>query len=33
MEVQDEPLPESAGEDVSPDDIEAAIAAELGGKR
>ncbi len=33
MEVQEEPLPEAAAEDLSPDDIEAAIAAELGGKR
>jgi DNA-directed RNA polymerase subunit omega len=33
MEVQEEPLPEAGGEDLSPDDIEAAIAAELGGKR
>lgn len=33
VEMQDEPLPESAVEDLSPDDIEAAIAAELGGKR
>lgn len=33
MEVQEEPLPEAAGEDLSPEDIEAAIAAELGGKR
>ncbi len=33
MEVQEEPLPEASAEDLSPDDIEAAIAAELGGKR
>ena len=33
MEVQEEALPESASEDMSPDDIEAAIAAELGGRR
>lgn len=33
VDMQDEPLPESAVEDLSPDDIEAAIAAELGGKR
>ena len=33
MEVQEEPLPEAATEDMSADDIEAAIAAELGGKR
>jgi DNA-directed RNA polymerase subunit omega len=33
MEVQEEPLPEAGAEDLSPDDIEAAIAAELGGKR
>ena len=33
VEMQDEPLPEAAVEDLSPDDIEAAIAAELGGKR
>ncbi|MBR0672729.1 DNA-directed RNA polymerase subunit omega [Neoroseomonas soli] len=33
MEVQEEPLPESASEDMSPEDLEAAIAAELGGKR
>ena len=33
MEVQEEALPEAATDDMSPDDIEAAIAAELGGKR
>jgi DNA-directed RNA polymerase subunit omega len=33
MEVQDETLPEASVEDLSPDDIEAAIAAELAGKR
>jgi len=33
MDVQEEPLPEASAEDLSPDDIEAAIAAELGGKR
>jgi DNA-directed RNA polymerase subunit omega len=33
MEVQEETLPEAAGENLSPEDIEAAIAAELGGKR
>ena len=33
MEVQEEALPEGSAEDLSPDDIEAAIAAELGGKR
>jgi DNA-directed RNA polymerase subunit omega len=33
MEVQEETLPEAASEDLSPDDLEAAIAAELGGKR
>ncbi|MBI0432597.1 DNA-directed RNA polymerase subunit omega [Roseomonas sp. KE0001] len=33
MDVNDEPLPEAGGEDLSPDDIEAAIAAELGGGR
>jgi DNA-directed RNA polymerase subunit omega len=33
MEVQEEPLPDPAAEDLSPDDIEAAIAAELAGKR
>jgi DNA-directed RNA polymerase subunit omega len=33
MEVQEEPLPDAGAEDLSPDDIEAAIAAELGGKR
>jgi len=33
MDVSEEPLPEAGGEDLSPDDIEAAIAAELGGRR
>jgi DNA-directed RNA polymerase subunit omega len=33
MEVQEEALPDTAAEDLSPDDLEAAIAAELGGKR
>lgn len=33
MEVQEEALPEAAAEDMSPEDLEAAIAAELGGKR
>ena len=33
MEVQEEALPDAAAEDLSPDDLEAAIAAELGGKR
>ncbi len=33
MDVQEEPLPEAGADDLSPDDIEAAIAAELGGKR
>jgi DNA-directed RNA polymerase subunit omega len=33
MDVNEEPLPEGAAEDLAPDDIEAAIAAELGGKR
>jgi DNA-directed RNA polymerase subunit omega len=33
MEVQEETLPEATAEDLSPDDIEAAIAAELAGKR
>ena len=33
MEVQEETLPEAAAEDFSPDDLEAALAAELGGKR
>jgi len=31
MDVQEENLPESPAEEMSPDDIEAAIAAELGG--
>ena len=33
MDVNEEPLPEAASEELSADDIEAAIAAELGGKR
>ena len=33
MEVQEEALPDAGADDLSPDDIEAAIAAELGGKR
>jgi DNA-directed RNA polymerase subunit omega len=33
VETPDEPLPETAVEDLSAEDIEAAIAAELGGKR
>ncbi|MBR0641908.1 DNA-directed RNA polymerase subunit omega [Plastoroseomonas hellenica] len=33
MDVNEEQLPEASAEDLSPDDIEAAIAAELGGKR
>jgi len=33
MEIQEEALPEAVVEDLSPDDLEAAIAAELGGKR
>jgi len=33
MEIQEEALPEAAAEELSPDDLEAAIAAELGGKR
>ncbi|MFC3124513.1 DNA-directed RNA polymerase subunit omega [Pseudoroseomonas globiformis] len=33
MDVNDEPLPDAAGDDLSGDDIEAAIAAELGGGR
>ena len=33
MDVAEEPLPEAATEDMSADDIEAAIAAELAGKR
>ncbi len=33
MDVNEEPLPEAASEEMSADDIEAAIAAELGGKR
>ncbi len=31
MDVNEEQLPEAAAEDLSPEDIEAAIAAELGG--
>ncbi len=33
MDVSEEPLPDAGGEDLSPDYIEAAIAAELGGRR
>ena len=33
MDVNEEPLPEAASEELSAEDIEAAIAAELGGKR
>ncbi|MBO1074450.1 DNA-directed RNA polymerase subunit omega [Roseomonas marmotae] len=33
MDVNDEPLPEVSADDMSGDDIEAAIAAELGGRR
>ena len=33
MDVNEEPLPEATAEELSADDIEAAIAAELGGKR
>ena len=33
MDVQEEALPEAGAEDMAPDDLEAAIAAELGGKR
>ncbi len=33
MDVSEEPLPEAGSEDMSADDIEAAIAAELGGGR
>lgn len=33
MDVNEEQLPEASAEDLSADDIEAAIAAELGGKR
>ena len=33
MDVQEEALPEAGTEDMAPDDLEAAIAAELGGKR
>jgi DNA-directed RNA polymerase subunit omega len=33
MDVNEEPLPEVGGDDMSGDDIEAAIAAELGGRR
>ena len=31
MDVNEEQLPEATSEDMSPEDIEAAIAAELGG--
>jgi DNA-directed RNA polymerase subunit omega len=33
MDVNEEPLPEVGADDLSGDDIEAAIAAELGGRR
>lgn len=33
MDVNDEPLPDAVADDMSGDDIEAAIAAELGGRR
>lgn len=33
MDVSEENLPEANAEEMSPDDIEAAIAAELGGRR
>ena len=33
MDVQEEALPEAGADDMAPDDLEAAIAAELGGKR
>ncbi|MBC9175392.1 DNA-directed RNA polymerase subunit omega [Pseudoroseomonas ludipueritiae] len=33
MDVNEEPLPDAGAEDMSGDDIEAAIAAELGGRR
>ena len=33
MDVQEEALPDAGAEDMAPDDLEAAIAAELGGKR
>ena len=33
MDVSEEPLPDAGAEDLSSDDIEAAIAAELGGRR
>ncbi|MBO1080427.1 DNA-directed RNA polymerase subunit omega [Roseomonas haemaphysalidis] len=33
MDVNEEPLPDAGADDLSGDDIEAAIAAELGGRR
>ena len=33
MDVREEPLPDAGADDLSGDDIEAAIAAELGGRR
>jgi len=33
MDVQEEALPDAGAEDMAPADLEAAIAAELGGKR
>ena len=33
MDVSEEPLPDAGADDLSGDDIEAAIAAELGGRR
>jgi DNA-directed RNA polymerase subunit omega len=33
MDVNEDPLPDVGGDDLSGDDIEAAIAAELGGRR
>ncbi|MFC7551874.1 DNA-directed RNA polymerase subunit omega [Pseudoroseomonas wenyumeiae] len=33
MDVSEEPLPDAGADDMSGDDIEAAIAAELGGRR
>jgi DNA-directed RNA polymerase subunit omega len=33
MDVNEEPLPDAGADDMSGDDIEAAIAAELGGRR
>ena len=33
MDVHEEALPEAGADDMAPDDLEAAIAAELGGKR